>query len=102
MAMRHAALQALYLRLNRVHLAVFGGRTERYAVFVADQLRDFRIRAIEFLLILREIYAPARCHREFLQSLIGLRKTLLDERAIFALLRREFAPFGKLSEVAGD
>src|SRR5216684_4133937 len=101
--MIHAAFQALYLHLNRVHLAVvFGGRTERDAVFVADQLRNFGIRAIEFLLILREIYAPASRHREFPQRLIGLRKTLLDERAIFALLRREFPPFGILSEVAGE
>src|SRR5229473_3409108 len=102
LAMIHTAPQARHCDFNRVHQAVFGGRTECDAVFVADQLRDLGIRAIEFLLILREIYAPARCHREFLQRLIGLRKTLLDERAIFALLRREFPPLGKFSEVAGE
>src|SRR5260370_28048047 len=95
--MIHAALQALYLHLNRVHLAVFGGRTERDAVFVADQLRDLGISAIEFLLILPEIYASAPFHRQFLQHLIGFAKNLLYQRPIFPLPSREVSSPWKIS-----
>ncbi|PYT60984.1 MAG: hypothetical protein DMG46_05720 [Acidobacteria bacterium] len=57
--MVHAAPHALHFDLNRVKLAVTGRRTEGDAVFVADELGDFGVRAIEFLLILRKVNVPA-------------------------------------------
>src|SRR5260370_27876612 len=98
--MIHAVPQAVHLHLNRVHLAVFHRRTERDAVFVADKLCDFGVGAIEFLLILGKIDAPAARHREFAQRFIGLSKALLDERPILPLPMPEFPSPGKLSEVA--
>src|SRR5712692_2787779 len=102
LAMIHTASQALHLDLNRVNLAVFGGRCECQAVFMTDELRDFGVCAIEFLLISGEINAPACCQREFVQRSIGLSKAFLDERAILAFLCREFPPPRKLAEIARE
>ncbi len=63
--MIHTAPQALQFDLNRVYLAVFGGWAERDTVLVAHKLSDLRVSAIEFLLIVGEINAPACCQREF-------------------------------------
>src|SRR5260370_14964285 len=57
--MIHAVPQAVHLHLNRVHLAVFAGRTEPAAVFLAYTLCAFGEGAVEFVFIIREIDAPA-------------------------------------------
>ena len=101
MAMIHTAPEALHSDLNRVKLAIVGGWAERDTVLVADKLRDFRIGAIEFLLILGEIDAPARGLCEIVQRLVGLSKALLDERSVLAFLRRKFPALCGFTEVPG-
>src|SRR5258708_8868660 len=80
--MIHTVPQAVHLHLNRVNLAVFHRRAERDAVFAADKLCDFGVGAIEFLLILGEIDAPAPRHPEITPPLISPRKTLPAERPV--------------------
>src|SRR5260370_42246369 len=80
--MIHTVPQAVHLHLNRVNLAVFHRRTERDAVFVAEKLCDFGVGAIEFLLILGKIDAPAAPHLQFAPRFIGLSTASLDEPAI--------------------
>jgi hypothetical protein len=64
--------------LEGVELVVGGGRGEGEAVFVADQLGDFGVGAIEFGRVVGEIDAAAGGSGKLLQGLICLTKALVD------------------------
>lgn len=96
-----AAPEALHFDLNRVKLAIVRGRRKRKAVFVANKLRDFRERAIEFFLILGKVDAPAGGLRKLMKRLVGRRKALFHEGAIFSFLRRKFFVLRWFAEITG-
>ncbi len=100
--MIHSAPEALHLDLDRVNLAIVCGWGERDAVLVADELRNFRVRAVEFLLVFGEVDASASGLRELIQLLIGLRKDLLHPAPILALLGGEFPALRRFAEITRE
>ena len=69
-----------------MYLAIADRWHERETVFVADELRNFRVSPVKILLILREIDAPPGNARKFAQGLVGCREPLLDKGAVLFLL----------------
>jgi hypothetical protein len=100
--MIHATKETLHFHFNRVDLAIVRGWTERDTVLVADELRNFRVGAIEFLLILGVIDAPARHNRELMQLSVGLSKDLFQPGFVLTFLRRNLPALQRFAKVARE
>src|SRR5882724_6784614 len=94
--------EVLHLHLDGMNLAIESGRSKCQAVFVANELRDFRVSARKFLIVFREVDAASRGERKLAERLIRLGEALFQENAVSPGFRRKLFDLGWFANFARE